>query len=101
MPDENMIVEISCFEVWRRLSDYVDDDIEPSCFGENLLHGIVSGLLRTDIQLCGSKIDICLSGKLPSGFHLLRIASVGFTHSRVDCVPRLGQTACCQGTKST
>jgi anti-sigma factor RsiW len=29
MPDDNMIVEISCFEVWRRLSDYVDDDIEP------------------------------------------------------------------------
>ena len=29
MRDEKMIVEISCFEVWRRLSDYVDDDIEP------------------------------------------------------------------------
>ena len=29
MPDEKMIVEISCFEVWRRLSDYVDDDVEP------------------------------------------------------------------------
>ena len=29
MPDEKMIVEISCFEVWRRLSDFVDDDIEP------------------------------------------------------------------------
>jgi hypothetical protein len=29
MADENMIVEISCFEVWRRLSDYVDDDVEP------------------------------------------------------------------------
>jgi Putative zinc-finger len=28
MPDEKMIVEISCFEVWRRLSDYVDDDVE-------------------------------------------------------------------------
>jgi hypothetical protein len=29
MPDKSMIVEISCFEVWKRLSDYVDDDIEP------------------------------------------------------------------------
>ena len=29
MSDESMIVEISCFEVWRRLSDYVDDDVEP------------------------------------------------------------------------
>jgi Putative zinc-finger len=29
MPDENRIVEISCFEVWRQLSDYVDDDVEP------------------------------------------------------------------------
>lgn len=28
MPDEKMIVEISCFEVWRQLSDYVDDDVE-------------------------------------------------------------------------
>jgi len=28
MPDEKMIVEISCFEVWRRISDYVDDDVE-------------------------------------------------------------------------
>ena len=23
------IVEISCFEVWRRISDFVDDDVEP------------------------------------------------------------------------
>ena len=29
MPDDKMIVEISCFEVWRRLSDYVDDEVEP------------------------------------------------------------------------
>lgn len=29
MPDENLIVEISCFEVWKRLSDYVDNDVEP------------------------------------------------------------------------
>ena len=29
MPDEKMIVEISCFEVWRRISDFVDDDVEP------------------------------------------------------------------------
>jgi len=29
MPDDKMIVEISCFEVWRRLSDYVEDDVEP------------------------------------------------------------------------
>jgi hypothetical protein len=29
MRDETMIVEISCFEVWRRLSDYVDDDVAP------------------------------------------------------------------------
>ena len=29
MPDDKMIVEISCFEVWRRLSDYVDGEIEP------------------------------------------------------------------------
>jgi hypothetical protein len=28
MPDDKMIVEISCFEVWRRLSDYVDGEIE-------------------------------------------------------------------------
>lgn len=28
MPDEKVIVEVSCFEVWRRLSDYVDDDVE-------------------------------------------------------------------------
>ena len=28
MPDEEMIVEISCFEVWKQISDYVDDDVE-------------------------------------------------------------------------
>jgi len=28
MPDEKMIVEISCFEVWKQISDYVDDDVE-------------------------------------------------------------------------
>ena len=28
MPDEEMIVEISCFEVWKHISDYVDDDVE-------------------------------------------------------------------------
>ena len=25
----NTIVEISCIEVWRRISDFVDDDVEP------------------------------------------------------------------------
>ena len=29
MADDKLIVEISCFEVWKRLSDYVDDDVEP------------------------------------------------------------------------
>jgi anti-sigma factor RsiW len=29
MRDGNMIVEISCFEVWKRLSEYVDDDLPP------------------------------------------------------------------------
>jgi Putative zinc-finger len=29
MPDERIIVEISCIEVWRQISDYVDDDVNP------------------------------------------------------------------------
>jgi len=29
MPEEKIIVEISCFEVWRQISDYVDADVEP------------------------------------------------------------------------
>jgi hypothetical protein len=29
MPEEKMIVEISCFEVWKRISDYVDNDVDP------------------------------------------------------------------------
>ena len=29
MPDERIIVEISCVEVWRQISDYVDDDVDP------------------------------------------------------------------------
>lgn len=29
MPDERIIVEISCFEVWRQISNYVDDDVDP------------------------------------------------------------------------
>src|ERR1700757_3243749 len=37
MADENMIVEISCFEVWRRLSDYVDD-VEPELKARLTLH---------------------------------------------------------------
>ena len=29
MLEGKTIVEISCFEVWRRISDFVDDDVEP------------------------------------------------------------------------
>jgi hypothetical protein len=29
MANEKTIVEISCYEVWRHISDYVDNDIEP------------------------------------------------------------------------
>jgi len=29
MPDERIIVEISCVEVWRQISDYADDDVDP------------------------------------------------------------------------
>jgi Putative zinc-finger len=29
MSDEKTIVEISCFEVWRQISDYVDNDVAP------------------------------------------------------------------------
>jgi len=30
MPDERIIVEISCVEVWRQISGYVDDDVDPA-----------------------------------------------------------------------
>jgi hypothetical protein len=29
MSGEKIIVEISCFEVWRQISDYVDHDVDP------------------------------------------------------------------------
>jgi hypothetical protein len=29
MLEGKTIVEISCFEVWKRISDFVDDDVEP------------------------------------------------------------------------
>ena len=29
MSERKTIVEISCFEVWRQISDFVDDDVEP------------------------------------------------------------------------
>jgi hypothetical protein len=29
MAEEKLIVEISCFEVWRHISDYVDEDVDP------------------------------------------------------------------------
>jgi hypothetical protein len=29
MRDEKIIVEISCFEVWKQISDYVDNDVDP------------------------------------------------------------------------
>lgn len=29
MAEEKMIVEISCFEAWKQISDYVDNDVEP------------------------------------------------------------------------
>ena len=38
MPNENRIVEVSCFEVWRRLSDYVDDDVEPELKARLMYH---------------------------------------------------------------
>jgi hypothetical protein len=29
MADEKIIFEISCVEVWRQISDYVDNDVDP------------------------------------------------------------------------
>lgn len=29
MSDKKIIVEISCIEVWRQISNYVDDDVDP------------------------------------------------------------------------
>ena len=29
MLEGKTIIETSCFEVWRRISDFVDDDVEP------------------------------------------------------------------------
>lgn len=29
MPDKKIIVEISCAEVWKEISDYIDNDINP------------------------------------------------------------------------
>jgi Putative zinc-finger len=28
MPDQEMIVEISCFEVWRQISDYIENEVD-------------------------------------------------------------------------
>ena len=38
MPDERIIVEISCFEVWRQISDYVDDDVDSEMKARLELH---------------------------------------------------------------
>ena len=38
MPDERIIVEISCIEVWRQISDYVDDDVNPEMKARLELH---------------------------------------------------------------
>src|ERR1700759_5613341 len=38
MPDERIIVEISCVEVWRQISGYVDDDVDPEMKARLELH---------------------------------------------------------------
>jgi len=29
MQDKKIVVEISCIEVWKHISDYIDDDVDP------------------------------------------------------------------------
>lgn len=33
MPDKHIVVEISCLEVWRHISNYVDDDVDADLRG--------------------------------------------------------------------
>jgi len=38
MSDRKIIVEISCFEVWKQISDYVDNDVDPELKGRLEFH---------------------------------------------------------------
>jgi hypothetical protein len=67
----------------------VDDYVEASRCAKNLLYGSIRRLLRTDVQLCRPKINICLGGKLPGGFDLFRIPPASLTHRRINDVSRL------------
>lgn len=85
MPDERIIVEISCVEVWRQISDYVDDDVDPETKARLELHfehcrhckAILDGT-RNIVALIGDEqtfaFDDAVSGRISSGL-AQRIAS--------------------------
>jgi hypothetical protein len=77
MPDERIIVEISCFEVWREISDYVDNAVDPEMKARLEFHferckhckAILDGM-RNIVALIGDErifdFDEALSDRLTS-----------------------------------
>src|SRR5262249_19695992 len=79
----------------------VNNDIETARLIENLPDRPVGGFLRAHVQFDCTKVNAVLSGKLASGFNLVRVASAGLAHARVRPMSCRCQTTRRQSAKST
>jgi len=78
---EPVIVEISCVEVWREISNYVDDDVERDLRARIELHLRNCGHCRAVLDGTRNTVRLLTDGEwypLPSGFSerlFLRLSS--------------------------
>src|SRR6185437_5136125 len=66
----------------NHVSGVVNDHVEATVLGNDLLDGCVTRFLRRNVQFDGTQVDIVVLGELFRLFDLWRITALGLTHAR-------------------
>jgi hypothetical protein len=78
----------------------VDDNVKPAIPLNDGADGLVGRLLRRDVELDGTQINMVVDREWLCCFHLRRIAAGSFAHAGVDSVSGFGEGACSQGSEA-
>jgi hypothetical protein len=68
------------------MSGVVNDHVEATVLGNDLLYGCVTRFLRRNVQFDGTQVDIVILGELFRLFDLWRITAPGLAHACIDSV---------------
>src|SRR5439155_1306148 len=77
----------------NHVSGVVNDHVEATVLGNDLLDGCVTRFLRRNVQFDGTQVDIVILGELFRLFDLWRITAPGLAHACIDSVACFCQSA--------